>query len=310
MLIRKLSFQIKNFKPPLVPCCILAVVFSAAALIAVTTDIGSTFPPAVLYGVYSCAGIFLFLTVWAVVPFCRRVSPKRKLMELAQGSTLTARMANDFSFRTLTFTYASFALNIAFALAKGVAGWVSASWWLISLSAYYFVLCISKFLLLRNSRKLGQVKDQTLRVAQEWKAYRICGILFLLMTLVLLGVVVLIVLEGNQFIYYGILIFVVAMYDFYCLISAIVQMIRTRKQHTPTIVAIKTIGFATALVSMLSLQTAMFASFGADTGDDFKRWMNFIVGTVVCVLLCFMGIFMILQANKKIKTIKETEGSL
>lgn len=151
-------------------------------------------------------------------------------------------------------------MNILLALAKGAAGWLTTSWWLISLSAYYLILCILKFLLLQNSRQLTKLKNQSQRVQKEWKAYRICGLLFLVMTLVLLGVVILIVSEGNQFTYGKTLIFVVALYDFTCLISSIISIFRVRKQHTPTIVAIKMIGFATALVSMLSLQTAMFAS--------------------------------------------------
>lgn len=251
MLLRKLWMQIKDFKPPIVLCCILATLFSAATLLCVTADFEKSIAPAILYLVYVFAAIFLSLAVWAI-----------------------------------------------------------ASWWFISLSAYYLVLCISKLMLLRVSRRLDKLENQSLREQKEWKAYRICGILFLVMTLVLFGVVVLIVTEGNQFTYDGTLIFVMAMYDFYCLTASIVYMIRTRKQHTPVIVAIKTIGFATALVSMLSLQTAMFASFGADSDAAFKGLMNLISGFGVCVLLFSIGLIMIIQSTNKIKRFKDTEVSL
>lgn len=251
MLLRKLWMQIKDFKPPIVLCRILATLFSAAALLCVTADFEKSIAPAILYLVYVFAAIFLSLAVWAI-----------------------------------------------------------ASWWFISLSAYYLVLCISKLMLLRVSRRLDKLENQSLREQKEWKAYRICGILFLVMTLVLFGVVVLIVTEGNQFTYDGTLIFVMAMYDFYCLTASIVYMIRTRKQHTPVIVAIKTIGFATALVSMLSLQTAMFASFGADSDAAFKGLMNLISGFDVCVLLFSIGLIMIIQSTNKIKRFKDTEVSL
>lgn len=306
-MIRKLWTQIKDFKPPLMLCCIFAILFSAASLLSVSTNLEKSISPVILYCIYICAAIFLSLTVWAMVLLCRRSSPRRYFVALAHRNRLTTRIVNDFSFRTILFTYVSFVLNVLFALAKGVAGWISASWWLISLSAYYLILCISKLLILCNNRRLDKLENQPLRKKKEWQAYRICGILFLIMTLVLFGVVVLIITEGNQFTYDGTLIFAVAMYDFYCLTTSILYMVRTRKRHTPLIVATKTIGFATALVSILSLQTAMFASFGMDSDPAFKGLMNLISGSSVCVLLFSIGLIMIIQATKKIKTFKDGE---
>lgn len=309
-MIKKIWIQIKNFRPPLVLSSIIAVLFSTVSLLSVTTDFGESISPIILCFIYVLAAIFLSLAVWAMILFFRHLSPRRRFAALTHRNVLTARIMNDYSFRTVLFTYVSFVLNILFVLAKGAAGLVSASWWLISLSAYYLILCISKFLLLRGSRKLDKLKNQPLREQKEWNAYRICGVLFLVMTLVLFGVVVLIVTEGNQFTYDSTLIFVVAMYDFYCLTASVLYMIRTRKQHTPVIVAIKIIGFATALVSMLSLQTAMFASFGADSDAVFKGLMNLISGSSVCVLLFSIGLIMIIQSTIKIKTFKEAEVSL
>ena len=59
---------------------------------------------------------------------------------------------------------------------------------------------------------------------------------------------------------------------------------------------IKYIGFATFLVSMLSLQTAMFASFGHEMPLE-----NLITGTSVCEILIVLGCTMIKVANKKLK---------
>lgn len=310
MLIKKLRKNIKNFKPPLILCCILAVLFSAASLLSVAADFGKSVSLAIHYFIYICAAVFLSLAVWALILFYRHLAPRRRFSALAYRNVLTARFIDDFSFRTIVSTYVSLVLNILFALAKGVAGWLASSWWLISLSAYYLILCISRFLLLRGSRKLDQLENQFLREQKEWKIYRICGILFLIMTLVLLGLVVLIVTEGKQFIYGGTLIFVVAMYDFYSLTASILYMIRTRKQHRPVIIAIKTIRFATALVSMLSLQTGMFASFGTDSDTAFKGLMNLISGSGVCVLLFSIGMIMMIQSTKKIKSFKNAEVSI
>ena len=78
-------------------------------------------------------------------------------------------------------------------------------------------------------------------------------------------------------------------------------MSKKRKKHTPSIIAIKCISFATSLVAILSLQTAMFASFGNNSMEiEKQQFMNTITGSVVCFFLICMGLFMILLANKKI----------
>lgn len=76
---------------------------------------------------------------------------------------------------------------------------------------------------------------------------------------------------------------------------------KKRKVHSPSIMVIKYIGFATFLVSMLSLQTAMFASFGHEMPLENQNLMNLITGTSVCEILIVLGCTMIKVANKKLK---------
>lgn len=104
-MIRKLWMHIKNFRPPLVLCCMFAALFSAVSLFSVATAFGSYISPVIQYCVCVCAAGFLSLTVWAIVLFCRRSSPQRHFLAFAHRNVLTARIANDFSFRTLLFTW-------------------------------------------------------------------------------------------------------------------------------------------------------------------------------------------------------------
>ena len=52
---------------------------------------------------------------------------------------------------------------------------------------------------------------------------------------------------------------------------------------------------------MLSLQTAMFASFGHEMPLENQNLMNLITGTSVCEILIVLGCTMIKVANKKLK---------
>jgi len=60
---------------------------------------------------------------------------------------------------------------------------------------------------------------------------------------------------------------------------------------------IRNIGYADALVSLVSLQTAMFVSFGDGTDT---RTMNLLTGGVVCLMILLMGIYMIRLAGKQL----------
>ena len=212
---------------------------------------------------------------------------------------------DDFDYRVLTITHFSFVINVFFSVSKGIAGWFASSAWLITLAAYYLLLCISKVLLLRASRKIGKIENKQEQNIRQWRAYRLCGTILLFMTIVLQGVVVLLMKTKNQFTYNEILILAVAAYDFYCLISSIVYMAKNRKKHTPIIVAIKSVSFATSLVSMLSLQSAMFASYGG-RGDVAKQnIMNMATGSAVSVTLLGLGGIMIWRATKAIKKIRK-----
>lgn len=306
-MIKALLNKIKNFHPALAPNCILGVIFSALSIIIVTTDLQKSLPQALLYIAYVCAAVFLGLAVWSVLLFFKHNSPKEKFHKLAHKRRFTGLLIDDYSFRTVTFTFYSFALNVIFTLAKGVAGWFSSSWWMISLSAYYLILCVAKFMLIKESRTIYKEENLSDREQKEWRVYRRCGFLLLFMTVVMVGIVVLIMVSGNTFTYYGTLIFVVALWDFYNLTNAIIYMVRKRRQHSPIIVAIKTIGFTTTLVSLLSLQTAMFVSFAEKSDTDFKGLMNLLTGSAVCVMLLVVGIFMVRKSGKKLKEINKTE---
>ena len=66
--------------------------------------------------------------------------------------------------------------------------------------------------------------------------------------------------------------------------------------------AAKAINLTAALVSMLSLETAMLAQFG---GDDvmFRQIMTSATGAGVCVIVLGMAVYMIVKSTKALKSI-------
>lgn len=297
----KIWQKLCRFKPPVLLSCLGALFFCTFSLAAIATPWGKAVPAPMLYSIYALAAVFLFTAVWALLAFCRTTAPLHTLSVFVHRHPRIFRLFEDDRVRILSIGYCSLLFNSFMTLSKILAGWWFSSQWLMVLSVYYLILSVTKFLVLRKIHVKSSQPCQHTSIAKEWKTYRLCGCLLVALSFTLQGVAIMIVKEGHGFHYHGYLIFVVALYDFYCLLSSIFYLIRKRKKHSPDIMAIKHISFATSLVSMLSLQTGMFASFGESMPPEQQQLMNFLTSTAVCLILTFWGIAMILTANKKLK---------
>lgn len=69
--------------------------------------------------------------------------------------------------------------------------------------------------------------------------------------------------------------------------------------------AAKTIRFAQALVSLLSLEASMLAQFGSD--ESYRRLMIALTGAAVCVIVLSTSIVVIVSSSKKIKKLQSGE---
>ena len=96
------------------------------------------------------------------------------------------------------------------------------------------------------------------------------------------------------------------MYTFYAVISAVFNIIKYRKYNSPVLSAAKAISFTTALVSVLSLQTAMLTLFGEE-GDMMRQKYNGITGACICVIILIISVYMFVNANRELNKIKTDE---
>ena len=126
------------------------------------------------------------------------------------------------------------------------------------------------------------------------------GILLLALNFALTGVILLTIAQDTAKRYSEVVVISIARYTFYKIIMAVANMVKVRKTRSPVLIAIRNIGTADALVSMLTLQATMLASFQGKGGLDANR-MNAITGMVVCVLILALGVSMIHYAFKNQK---------
>lgn len=283
------------FLPPLP-----TVLISLPSFIFVFCVLGMGIDGAVAYVSYGLSAYAMVITTTGmtrIIQAVRNGIDSHPLVKKLLAHPLGGRYITDVAFRAEVSLYPSFVINILYAAIKLVSGILYGSVWFITLSAYYILLAVMRFLLLTSARK-RHVKSS---IAAEFKRYRVCGVLLAMMTLALSGMILFIVRQDGGYDYPGILIYVMAMYAFYAVITAIINIIKFRKHGSPVLSAAKAINLTAALVSMLALETAMLSQFGQDNDPLFRKIMTASSGGVACVFVLGMAIYMIVHATKQLK---------
>ena len=234
------------------------------------------------------------LSAYTVLAWALRVPQAvQRVRAAVYAHHLGRRYMEDLQFRGSVSLHLSTGVNLCYALFKLAVGIYYRSLWFGAVAVYYLVLLGIKALLLRGTYH----KPPDLK--REYETVRSCGGLLFLLTLALSFMTVQMVVAGKGYRYPGTLIFVVALYAFYSMTMAVVNLVRFRRLNSPVLISSKLLVLATALVSMLSLQTAMFASFGGEA--QLQKSMNALTGGAVCLTLLLMAIFMVARANREIK---------
>ena len=135
----------------------------------------------------------------------------------------------------------------------------------------------------------------------EWKRSRICAYILLLVNLSLSGAVLMILFSNRGYDYPGILIYVMAMYTFYSTIHAIVDIVKYRSLGSPVMTTAKIVSLSAALVSMLNLETAMFAQFGKDMAQQDQNLMIILTGAGISITVVTLSVILIVKATKVIR---------
>lgn len=244
------------------------------------------------------AYISYVFSAWSLTVVCVNVVPAvQKYRDAVYRNKYIHRYRTDIPFKTLISLYGSLGINMLYAILKFVSGLYYYSVWMITLAVYYICLAVMRFLLLChvNRNMLGK------NLFLEWKKYRLCGILLMLMNIALSGIVVLIIHQNQSFEYAGYLIYVMAIYAFYTVATAAVNMVKYRKLGSPVLSAAKAINLSAAMVSMLALETAMLSQFGSANDPEFYRAMITATGTIICIIIFAMAIIMIAKSTKQLK---------
>ena len=269
---------------------ILSVPISAGLLIYAFLIAGKDRPiayVAYVLSAYSLTIVCICVVLWILKCSCR-----------VRQNPFVSQYIEDIPLKMRMSLYTSFVINLLYAGFNAFTGIYYHSPWFGSLSAYYICLSTMRFLLVRYTHRHGFGENLT----AEWRRYRLCGVILVIMNLALAGMVILAVDHNEGFKYAGVLIYVMALYTFYIMIMAVVNVVRYRKYHSTVISAARKVSLAAALVSMLSLETAMLSQFDTEsTSLYFRQFMTGSTGAGICAIIVGMGIFMMIHSTRRLR---------
>lgn len=249
--------------------------------------------------------VLSFYTLCEICFVCWNVLPGyyKSIKNKMHQNEYMNRYMTDAVFKSKVGLHRSLIINLIYVIVNVVSGYVYQTYWFVIFAVYYAIIAIMRFLLVRYVAKNTIGSNHI----GELKRARLCAYILLTVNLSLSGAVLMMVYFDKGFHYQGVLIYVIAMYTFYITTTAIIDMVKYRKYKSPILSITKVIQMASALFSMLFLETAMFAQFGTDMSMENKRIMIMVTGAGISIAVVSMAVYMIIQTTKEIKQHKDNK---
>lgn len=280
---------------------VFAVLYAEQPILQIDVPLKGIAADITAYVIYAVS--FYTVVVLSIACFTSIPAYYKKIKSRVYENTYANRYLTDAAYKTHVTLYTSLAVNLLYVATNAVSAVVYDTHWFAIFAVYYAIMAIMRFMLVRYVGK-NHIGQSYLR---EWKRARACAYILLTVNVILSGVVLMMVYYNRGFEYQGFLIYVMAMYTFYTTTTAIMELVRYRKYHSPVMSVSKVIKLASCLFSMLFLETAMFAQFGQDTPEYAKRIMIMATGAGISAVVVGMSIYLIVRANKTISAYKNQE---
>ena len=182
--------------------------------------------------------------------------------------------------------YTSLTMNIAYAMGNCAVGFLTHSWWFITVGAYYAVLAVTRYCVLQIKRKADGQYDL------ELFARRITGILLVVLSVCIVGVNILSAVKDRGSVFHEIVMIAIATYTFTKVTLAIIGMVKPKHVASPALKTLRNISLADASVSIYTMQRSMLVSFpGMEAGEILL--LNIFTGTAVWIIVLLLGINLI-----------------
>ena len=281
--------------PPLA-IILLLIAVSAAALIRIFLDgLETTIPACVCY-------VISFYTLCVSCAFCWKTLPRywRSGRNRLYANRYANRYLTDTAYKTHVNLYRALLIDLVYVGTNALSSYVYHTRWFALFAIYHGILAVMRFLLLHYMRRNTLGSDHM----GELRRARLCACILLTVNLALSAAVLMMVYSHRGLEYPGVLIYAMALYTFYVTISAIVELVRFRKYRSPVLSMTKIIKTASALFSLLLLETAMLSRFGTDMPSEHRQIMIMATGGGIAVAVIGMASYMIVRTTNEIRSLQ------
>ena len=182
--------------------------------------------------------------------------------------------------------YTSLVFNAAYALGNCMIGFLTHSWWFITVGAYYAVLTVTRYSVLLINRKASGNYDT------EFFVRRITGILLVVLSFCIVGVNTMSIVKDRGTAFHEIVMITIATYTFTKITMAIIGMVKAKRSASPVLKTLRNISLADACVSIYTMQRSMLVSFPGMEATEILL-LNIFTGTAVWIVVLLLGINLI-----------------
>lgn len=185
--------------------------------------------------------------------------------------------------KIIKLTLLNLFLNVCFAVYNTVLGFTTHSWWFITLGAYFGVLAVTRFALLKIKKKSAG------DLALELFAKKFTGVMLIILSVVLCGTVILAAVRERGIFYGEIIMITISVYTVTKITLAVINLVKSKTNNSPVTKTLRNISFCEALVCIFSMQRSMLVSFGEMSAKNILIF-NILTGSAVSICVFLLGI--------------------
>ena len=187
--------------------------------------------------------------------------------------------------------------NIFIAIVKFIFSLILHSLWFFVNAIFMIILSLARFFSIKDysKTKLIQNKEEIQKIG--YKNYLNNGILLIILGIMYFFVNVYIYYKGTNTKMHEYLTYLVALFAFWSIGSAIYGMIKYKREHTPILKAVKLTNFANALTSIMLTQIVLLDTY-ANPDIYNSNLMNGLTGMGIGIIIIILGLYMIVGINR------------
>ena len=190
--------------------------------------------------------------------------------------------------------------NILVAILKFIFSLILPSLWFFINSLFMIILSFARIFSIRDYSKTKYMNDKNEIKKLGYKNYLNNGILLVILGIMYFFVNVYIYYKGTNTTMHEYLTYLVALFAFWSIGSAIYGIIKYKRNHTPILKAVKLTNFANALTGIMLTQIVLLDTY-ANTDVYNSNLMNGLTGMSIGIIIIILGLYMIIGINKVIR---------